>query len=146
MTVDASGKRIPGEVPDADIMAHPDRHARAVMQPFYRTPEFCATCHKANLPTPLNGYKWIRAFSTYDEWQNSKFSQRNPLTFYPGSFTTCMGCHMMRAPNTLPEPGAKNGTFASHRWEAGNTGPFPSTMASTNSCKRRFNSSAQETI
>jgi len=125
VTVDASGKRIPGEIPDADIMAHPDRHAKAVMQQFYRTPEFCATCHKANLPKPLNGYKWIRAFSTYDEWQNSKFSERNPLTFYSASFTTCMGCHMKRAPNTLPEPGVKNGTFASHRWEAGNTAvPF----------------------
>jgi len=123
--VDASGKRIPGEVPDADILAHPDRHAKAVMQPFYRTPEFCAACHKANLPKPLNGYKWIRAFSAYDEWQNSKFSQRNPLTFYSASFTTCAGCHMKRAPNTLPEPGAKNGTFVSHRWEAGNTAvPF----------------------
>ena len=32
---------------------------------------------------------------------------------------------MKRAPNTLPEPGAKNGTFASHRWLAGNTAvPF----------------------
>ena len=122
---DASGKRIPGEVPYAEILAHPDWHAKAVMQPFYRTPEFCAACHKANLPTPLNGYKWIRAFTAYDEWQNSKFSQRNPLSFYSADFTTCQGCHMKRAPNELPEPGAKNGTFVSHRWEAGNTAvPF----------------------
>ena len=122
---DANGKRIPGEVPYAEILAHPDWHAKAVMQPFYRTPEFCAACHKANLPNPLNGYKWIRAFTAYDEWQNSKFSQRNPLTFYSADFTTCQGCHMKRSPNTLPEPGAKNGTFVSHRWEAGNTAvPF----------------------
>jgi Flp pilus assembly protein TadD len=118
---DASGKRIPGEVPYADILEHPDWHARAVMQPVLRTPEFCAACHKANLPTPLNGYKWLRAFTAYDEWQNSKFSQRNPLTFYSADFSMCQGCHMKRAPNTLPEPGAKNGTFVSHRWEAGNT-------------------------
>ena len=32
---------------------------------------------------------------------------------------------MKRAPNTLPDYGAKNGTFASHRWLAGNTAvPF----------------------
>ena len=32
---------------------------------------------------------------------------------------------MKRAPNTLPDHGAKNGTFASHRWPAGNTAvPF----------------------
>jgi tetratricopeptide (TPR) repeat protein len=77
------------------------------------------------LPPALNDYKWIRAFTAYDEWQNSKFSKRNPLTFYTADFTTCQGCHMKRAPNTLPEPGAKNGTFVSHRWLAGNTAvPF----------------------
>jgi tetratricopeptide (TPR) repeat protein len=123
--VDEKGDRIPGLVPDSEILAHLDRHSKAVMQTFYRTPEFCSACHKANLPNPLNDYKWIRAFTAYDEWQNSKFSQRNPLTFYQADFTSCQGCHMKRASNALPEPGAKNGTFASHRWTAGNTAvPF----------------------
>ena len=123
--VDEKGNRIPGMVPDSEILAHLDRHSKAVMQSFYRTPEFCAACHKGNLPPTLNDYKWIRAFTPYDEWQNSKFSKRNPLTFYTADFTTCQNCHMKRAANSLPEPGAKNGTFASHRWEAGNTAvPF----------------------
>ena len=123
--VDEQGKRIPGIVPDQEILAHLDRHSKAVMQDFYHTPEFCAACHKANLPPALNDYKWIRAFTAYDEWQNSKFSKRNPLTFYTADFTSCQGCHMKRAANILPEPGAKNGTFVSHRWEAGNTAvPF----------------------
>jgi tetratricopeptide (TPR) repeat protein len=123
--VDEQGKRIPGVVPDSEILAHLDRHSKAVMQDIYHTPEFCAACHKANLPPTLNDYKWIRAFTAYDEWQNSKFSNRNPLTFYTTDFTTCQGCHMKRAPNILPEPGAKNGTFVSHRWLAGNTAvPF----------------------
>jgi tetratricopeptide (TPR) repeat protein len=123
--VDEQGKRIPGVVPDSEILAHLDRHSKAVMQDIYHTPEFCAACHKANLPPTLNDYKWIRAFTAYDEWQNSKFSNRNPLTFYTTDFTTCQNCHMKRAPNILPEPGAKNGTFVSHRWLAGNTAvPF----------------------
>jgi tetratricopeptide (TPR) repeat protein len=123
--VDEKGNRISGEVPYEEILKHTDRHSEAVMKDFYRTPEFCAACHKANLPETLNDYKFVRAFTTYDEWQNSKFSQRNPLTFYPGDFTTCQGCHMKRAPNSLPDYGAKNGTFASHRWLAGNTAvPF----------------------
>jgi tetratricopeptide (TPR) repeat protein len=123
--VDEKGNRIPGEVSYDEILKNVDRHSKAVMKDFYRTPEFCAACHKANLPQPLNDYKFVRAFTTYDEWQNSKFSQRNPLTFYSGDFTTCQGCHMKRAPNLLPDYGAKNGTFASHRWLAGNTAvPF----------------------
>ena len=123
--VDAQGNRIPGIVPDAEILAHLDRHSKAVMQPIYHSAVFCAACHKASLPPMLNDYKWIRAFSAYDEWQNSKYSQQNPLTYYPADETTCQGCHMTRAPNVLPEPGAKNGAFASHRWLAGNTAvPF----------------------
>ncbi|HTU45011.1 MAG TPA: tetratricopeptide repeat protein [Bryobacteraceae bacterium] len=123
--VDEKGNRIPGEVPDEEIRQHPERHSAAVMKDFYRGPEFCAACHKANLPNSLNGYKFIRAFTVYDEWQNSKFSQRNPLTFYSTDLTTCQRCHMMREPAFPDEYGAKKKTFASHRWLAGNTAvPF----------------------
>ncbi len=123
--VDEQGNRIPGVAPDAEILAHTDRHVAAVMQDFYRTPEFCSACHKANMPPQLNDYKWIRAFTAYDEWQTSKFSQRNPLTFYSADFTTCQNCHMPRQGITLPDYGARNGTLASHRWLAGNTAvPF----------------------
>ena len=123
--VDEKGNRIPGEVPFAEILRHPERHAQAVMHDFLHKPEFCAACHKANLPATLNDYKFIRAFTTYDEWHDSKFSQRNPLTFYTTDFTTCQGCHMKRITPVLQEYGAKNGTFASHRWLAGNTAvPF----------------------
>ena len=123
--VDENGDRIPGEVPYEEIFKHPDRHSKAVIKAFYRTPEFCSACHKANLPTPLNDYKFIRAFTVYDEWQNSKFSQGNPLTFYTADFTTCQGCHMKRGPISHVEWGSKNDQFASHRWTAGNTAvPF----------------------
>jgi tetratricopeptide (TPR) repeat protein len=123
--VDEQGNRVPGEVPYEEILKHPDRHSKAVMKDFYRTPEFCSACHKANLPDTLNDYKFLRAFTVYDEWQNSKFSKRNPLTFYAGDFTTCQNCHMKRAPSVRFDYGAKNGMFASHRWTAGNTAvPF----------------------
>ena len=123
--LDENGKGIPGEVPYDQIMQYPERHAKAVMKDLYRSPEFCGSCHKANLPNQLNDYKWIRAFTVYDEWENSKFSNRNPLTFYKGGLLTCQGCHMLRETAEKEEYGAKKGTFASHRWLAGNTAvPF----------------------
>ncbi len=123
--VDAEGKRIPGMVPDSEILKHLDRHSKAVMQDIYKTPQMCSACHKANLPVMLNDYKWIRAFTAFDEWQQSKFSQMNPLTFYTTDFTSCQGCHMKREAITYPDPGAKKGELASHRWLAGNTAvPF----------------------
>lgn len=123
--VDEKGNRIPGIVPDEEIMQHPERHSAAVMKDFYRSAEFCATCHKANLPATLNEYKFIRPFSVYDEWQNSKFSVRNPLTFYQADYRSCQNCHMMRESARANEYGAKKNTFATHRWPAGNTAvPF----------------------
>lgn len=119
--VDEKGNRIPGKVPDEEIMQHTDRHVRAVMRDLYRTPQFCAACHKANLPEHLNNFKFVSAFSAFDDWQNSKFSQQNPLTFYSGDFKTCQTCHMARSEATLPDYGAKKGMFASHSWAAGNT-------------------------
>jgi hypothetical protein len=80
--VTEDGTPIPGEASFDDILAHPKLHSRAVMKDFYRTPEFCATCHKAALPKMLNDYKWQRAFSVYDEWQQSSWSQESPLPFY----------------------------------------------------------------
>jgi tetratricopeptide (TPR) repeat protein len=123
--VDESGNPIPGEVPDSEILAHLDRHRQAVMRAFYKSPEFCGSCHKANLPKQLNGYKWLRAIGTYDEWQNSSLSHRSPLPFYKKEYTTCQKCHMPGEQLTMPDPGAKAGILASHRWLGGNTAiPF----------------------
>jgi Flp pilus assembly protein TadD len=119
--VDEQGNRIPGMVPDAEILAHLDRHSKAVMRRIMHQPEFCSACHKANLPPALNEYKWIRAFTAFDEWQSSKFSRQNPLTFYTAEYTPCQGCHMKREAAALPDYGAKQGMLASHRWLAGNT-------------------------
>ncbi|MBT9332881.1 tetratricopeptide repeat protein [Paracidobacterium acidisoli] len=119
--VDANGKPIPGEVPYSEILAHTDRHVAAVMKDFYRTPEYCGACHKANLPGTLNNYKWLRAIGLYDEWQASSFSHRSPLPFYSKPFTKCQDCHMPEEKATLSDYAVKDGKIASHRWVAGNT-------------------------
>jgi len=121
--MDANGKPIHGPVSDAEILAHLDRHSAAVMKPFYSTPEFCASCHKAALPAMLNSYKWQRAFAVYDEWQTSSYSQQSPLPFYKKPVvSTCQTCHMQREQLTsLPDSGAKDGKLASHRWASANS-------------------------
>ena len=125
VVVDAKGSPIPGTVPDAEILAHPERHSKAVMRDFYKTPEFCATCHISVIPRSLDNYKWLRGFSTYDEWQASAYSKRSPLPFYQRTETTCQDCHMSRENVAQSEYGAKKGTLASHRWLGGNTAvPF----------------------
>lgn len=119
---DEAGIPISRPVTDAEILAHPDRHSKAVMKEFYRTSEFCSSCHKAALPKTLNDYKWLRAISLYDEWQNSSFAKQSPLPFYTkGSVSTCQACHMERETLKDADLGAKEGQLASHRWIGANT-------------------------
>ncbi|MGB8260261.1 MAG: tetratricopeptide repeat protein [Terracidiphilus sp.] len=128
--VDEQGAPIARPVADAEILAHLDRHSKAVMRPFYRTTEFCAVCHKAAIPRMLNGYKWLRAFSVYDEWQGASFTRQSPLPFYrKDSVSTCQTCHMIREPlpagatdpGAKPDPATNADKLASHRWLGGNT-------------------------
>jgi tetratricopeptide (TPR) repeat protein len=115
------GTPIPGEASFDDILAHPDRHKKAVMRDFYRTPEFCAACHKAELPKMLNGYRWQRAFTVYDEWQQSSWSRQTPLPFYKkDAVSTCQTCHMPVTDSTRDYT-ATPGKIKSHRFVGANT-------------------------
>lgn len=118
--VDENGNPVAGLPSDAEILAHLDRHRAAVMRDVYKTPEFCGSCHKANLPRTLNSYKWLRAFATYDEWQQSAWAGMSPLPFFPKKGQTkCQSCHM--PPVAAADPAATNGEIHSHRWLGANT-------------------------
>ncbi|MCA1579650.1 MAG: tetratricopeptide repeat protein [Acidobacteria bacterium] len=120
LLVDENGKPFPGKVTDRMILANKSAHKRAMMKDFYKTPEFCAVCHKAALPRQIENYKWRRSFSVYDEWQMSSHSNESPLPFYKRSRSTCQSCHM--GPETARgDLAAKHGMIASHRWPASNT-------------------------
>jgi tetratricopeptide (TPR) repeat protein len=120
--VDENGQPITRPVSDAEILAHLDRHSKAVMRDIYHSSEFCAACHEAALPHMLNDYKWQRAISLYDEWQASSFAKQSPLPFYvKDSVSTCQTCHMPREVLELKDQGAKQGKLASHRWLGANT-------------------------
>jgi tetratricopeptide (TPR) repeat protein len=122
--VDEKGAPVTRPVSDSEILAHLDLHSKAVMRPLYKTAEFCAACHKATITRSLDDYKWLRAFTVYDEWQGASFTKQSPLPFYrKDKAFTCQTCHMPR--ETLPagsqDPGAKDGALVSHRWLGGNT-------------------------
>jgi Flp pilus assembly protein TadD len=120
--VDADGNPIYGEVSDKEILAHLDRHSKAVMKDFYHTSEFCSVCHKAALPKMLNDYKWQRAIFLYDEWQQASFAKQSPLPFYvKPQVSTCQTCHMAPEAIHAQDYGAQDGKLASHRWLGANT-------------------------
>lgn len=115
------GTPIFGNFTDEQILADIPAHKRAVMRPLLRTPEFCATCHKVDAPPDLNGYKHMRGFSAYDEWQQSGASHESVSPYYRAEQRVdCRGCHMPKI-ESLNDRAAKSGVIASHQWLGANT-------------------------
>jgi len=122
--VDEKGAPVTGRVSDAEILGHLEQHKKAVMRPLLKTAEFCAACHKATIPSKLDDYKFLRAFTVYDEWQGASFTKQSPLPFYrKDTVSTCQTCHMPREKmaSGAQDSGAKDGTLVSHRWLGGNS-------------------------
>lgn len=115
------GTPVYGDFTDEQILADVPGHKRAVMRPLLKSPEFCATCHKVDAPPSLNGYKHIRGFSAYDEWQQSGASRETVQPFYQrDQRVDCRGCHMPKI-ESANDRAAKQGRIASHRWLGANT-------------------------
>lgn len=100
------------EATNKEILDDLDSHRRAVMRPILKSPEFCASCHKAAIVPEMNGRKWIRTFSAYDEWQQSAFSNQTTQPLSKRQYQDCQSCHMPDQPSV---------GYKSHRWVGGNT-------------------------
>ena len=111
---------------DTAVKARPAVHKRQMMKPFFRSSEFCATCHKVSLDTRLNDYRWLRGQDEYDNWHDSGVAMNASRTFYlPGYRRVCQDCHMPVEPAVEGDVSARGGMVRSHRFLAANTAlPF----------------------
>lgn len=110
------------EATDQQILDNVEDHKRAMTRDIIKQPEFCASCHKSQVPKELNDYKFLRAFAVGDELQQSSFSKESPHPFYVRNKETCNTCHMQTEPAKYFDVSAKSdGVIASHRWAAANT-------------------------
>ncbi|MDQ6785371.1 MAG: tetratricopeptide repeat protein [Acidobacteriota bacterium] len=109
------------EATDQEIISNVEDHKRAMMRDVLKKPEFCAACHKSQVPHELNDYKFLRAFAVGDELQMSSFSKESPHPFYVRNKETCNSCHMIDEPTQKFDVSAKDGMIRSHRWAAANT-------------------------
>jgi tetratricopeptide (TPR) repeat protein len=104
------------------LYVDPQPHRETFLKTFHtqQTPEFCSSCHKVHLDVPVNGYRWIRGFNEYDNWQASGISGEGARSFYyPPQPQKCVDCHMpLMASN---DPGARDGKIHSHRFPGANT-------------------------
>ena len=111
---------------DTALKARPLVHKQQMMKPVFKQAEFCATCHKVSLDTPVNDYRWLRGQNEYDAWHDSGVSRNASRTFYlPETKRVCQDCHMPLEPAPLGDLAAKQGLVKSHRFTAVNTAlPF----------------------
>lgn len=102
--------------------AAPEPHRMTFMKRFMKndTADFCSACHKVHLDVPVNGYRWLRGFNDYDNWQANGVSGQGARSFYyPDKAVDCASCHMPLTPSH--DPGNVNGMIHSHRFLAANT-------------------------
>jgi tetratricopeptide (TPR) repeat protein len=121
LLVKEDGTHLLATVTDQQILDDIPSHRRAMMRPLLKSAEFCAACHKSQVPRELNDYKFLRAFAVGDEYQMSSFSKESPHPYYIRDKETCNTCHMKREAAPLFDVSAKEGKLASHRWAAANT-------------------------
>ena len=107
---------------DTALKARPIVHKKQMLKPFFRTSEFCATCHKVSLDSRVNGYRWLRGQDEYDNWHDSGVSLNASRTFYlPSAKRVCQDCHMPLEKAVGGDVSARDGYVKSHRFLAVNT-------------------------
>ncbi len=107
-----------------DLVIHldPEPHRQAFLKPIHEgdSSAFCSSCHKVHLDEPVNHYRWLRGFNSYDNWQASGVSGHGARSFYyPEESRTCADCHMPAVPGD--DPAAIDGLVRSHRFATANT-------------------------
>ncbi len=107
---------------DFALKLDPAPHRETFLKPFHedQPAEFCSSCHKVHLDSPVNNYRWVRGFNTYDNWQASGVSQESARSFYTAEQPqTCISCHM---PNTQSsDAGHRDNVVKAHDFIAANT-------------------------
>ncbi len=110
-------------VHDMLVRLDPEPHRRTFIRPFFEnddSPQFCAACHKVHLDVPVNHYRWIRGFNSYDNWQASGVSGFGARSFYyPPEPKNCLDCHMPLVASN--DAGNRGGLIRSHRFPGANT-------------------------
>jgi len=107
------------------IRTYPQHHIESYSRPLYKTPEFCAACHKQYLDKEVNtDIGKVQGQNQYDSWKNSRWHHPDDVT----KDLSCRECHMPLMDSTDPARGdmtdfnrsIDDGKHRSHRMLASN--------------------------
>lgn len=108
---------LPKDGDPASIAAH-----KASVKPL-RTAEMCGSCHKAFLDESTGNHGvFLAGQDDFTPWLGSPYN-KSGLARVDDKLERqdCIACHMQREKATRPDPAARNGTIASHRFLGGHT-------------------------
>jgi hypothetical protein len=111
-------------VSDFLIKSYPRYHVKTLQHRLFKSPEFCAACHKQFIDEEINNVGWVQLQNQYDNWRESRWN--NPGD--PEQTIECRECHMPLTDSQDPASGdvldynrtAGDGKHRSHRFLAAN--------------------------
>ena len=111
-------------VSDFLIRAYPREHVDALSHTLFKSPEFCAACHKQFIDEEINQVGWVQLQNQYDNWRKSRWNEPG----HPEKTVECRECHMPLVDSADPGRGdeadynrtTSDGKHRSHRFLAAN--------------------------
>jgi hypothetical protein len=111
-------------VRDFLIKAYPRHHVRSLQHRLFKSPQFCAACHKQFIDEEINQVGWVQLQNQYDNWRKSRWNDSTN----PRKTIECRECHMMLQDSDDPARGdnldynrtSGDGKHRSHRFLASN--------------------------
>ena len=107
------------------IRAYPRHHTGSLSHRLFKSPEFCAGCHKQFIDAEINNVGWVQLQNQYDNWRHSRWNQKGDSS----QTVECRECHMpLVDPSTEPASGdeldynrtADDGAHRNHRFLGAN--------------------------
>jgi hypothetical protein len=106
------------------IRAYPRQHVFELSKRVFKTPEYCAACHKQFIDQEVNNVGWVQLQNQYDNWRKSRWNHPNE----PRKTIECRECHMPLQASNDPASGDAldynrtpgDGKHRSHRFVGAN--------------------------
>lgn len=106
------------------IRAYPAQHVRTLQHGLFKSPEFCAACHKQFIDKEINQVGWVQLQNQYDNWRKSRWNDSTN----PRRTIECRECHMPLTRSDDPARGdardynrsPRDARHRSHRFLAAN--------------------------
>ncbi len=91
-------------ISDFLIRAYPEKHIASFQHTLFKSPEFCAACHKQFIDEEINKVGWVQLQNQFDNWRKSRWNHPGD----PTKTVECRECHMPLVESTDPSAGDAN--------------------------------------